>query len=556
MRVAAQRDRKRIEDPEIVHEFLVESNEQLLRLQQDVADLERSPSDANALASIFRAIHTIKGTCGFLGFTQLEGLAHDTENLLSGMGNEGRHPSPRQISQVLDATNRIASILGQIEAASAGGCTPTIWSRMPLLVDHLSDSLGKQVHLDLDVAAELDRATLDAIKDPLTHLIRNACDHGIETPEERLRSGKPARGTLRLRTYHERGYIYIEIADDGVGMTAEVLNLVFRPGFTTAKKVTKVSGRGVGMDVVRTNLERIGGSVDISTNPGQGTVVRLKIPLPSASENASVCAPENYRYLRDFIHKESGIVLDAEKHYLFEARLSGLAREQGVETLNDLCALLRASRSQSLKQKVVDAMTTNETYFFREPEHYDVLASIIIPELVRSRKAGGPLRFWSAASSTGQEAYSLAMVLHEMGLGEGDIEIRATDLSSRVLDRARSGIFSRLEMTRGLPASYAAKYFEPLGPQWQIHDQLKRMVQFQPFDLRSSMRELGPFDAVFCRNVLMYFDLATKLKIIDEIHGTLVPGGHLFLGSTESDLPVSDRYQRRSIGDAIVFIAR
>jgi chemotaxis protein methyltransferase CheR len=111
-------------------------------------------------------------------------------------------------------------------------------------------------------------------------------------------------------------------------------------------------------------------------------------------------------------------------------------------------------------------------------------------------------------------------------------------------------------MTRGLPASYAAKYFEPRGPQWQVNDQLKRWIRFESFDLRSPMRELGRFDAVFCRNVLMYFDLATKLKIIDEIHQTLIPGGHLFLGATESDLPVSDRYHRRCIGDAIVFIAR
>src|SRR5262249_10827441 len=164
------------------------------------------------------------------------------------------------------------------------------------------------------------------------------------------------------------------------------------------------------------------------------------------------------------------IVLDSEKHHLLEARLLGIAREQGMTTLNDLCSLLRASQDKPLKRKVVDALTTNETYFFREPEQYEALRETILPELIKSRRR---LRFWSAASSTGQEAYSLAMTLCEMGRGEmgltkGDVtgvEILGTDLCTQVLDRARAGIFSRLEMTRGLPASYAAKYFSPIGPQ-------------------------------------------------------------------------------------------
>jgi chemotaxis protein methyltransferase CheR len=302
------------------------------------------------------------------------------------------------------------------------------------------------------------------------------------------------------------------------------------------------------MDIVKSNIERIGGSVEISTRVGQGTTVKLKIPLPLQAKSACVCSPDNYRYLQEFLHQESGIVLEAEKHYLLEARLLGLAREHGVATLNDFCSLLRASRDASLKQNVIDALTTNETYFFREPEHYDALRTILA---ARDRH---PPRFWSAASSTGQEAYSLAMVLLEMRLT--DAEILGTDLCSRVLDRARAGIFSRLEMTRGLPASYAATYFHNIGPQWCINDEVKRLVRFKHFDLRSPKQHLGRFDAVFCRNVLIYFDLPTKRKIIDDIHHTLLPGGYLFLGSTESDLPVSDLYQRRSIGNATVYVAR
>jgi chemotaxis protein methyltransferase CheR len=267
---------------------------------------------------------------------------------------------------------------------------------------------------------------------------------------------------------------------------------------------------------------------------------------------------ENYSYLQAFIYRESGIVLEAGKQHLLETRLHGILREYEVPTVDDFCALLRSSHSLSIRQKVIDAMTTNETYFFREPEHFDILASIILPELIHSRRAQRRLRFWSAATSTGQEAYSLAMTLCEVGLTENhwDIQILATDLNSRVLDRARSGIFSRLEMTRGLPASCAAKYFNAIGPQWQANGELQRMIRFQPFDLRASMHDLGPFEIVFCRNVLIYFDLPTKLAIINAIHPTLIPGGHLFLGSTESDLPVSARFRRKSIGGATVFVAR
>lgn len=265
--------------------------------------------------------------------------------------------------------------------------------------------------------------------------------------------------------------------------------------------------------------------------------------------------PENYKYLQEFIYRESGIVLEAEKQYLLDARLLSLAREVGVSTLNDLCALLRATQGPTLRQKVIDAMTTNETYFLREPAHYDALKNVILPELVKIKGDTRRLRFWSAASSTGQEAYSLAMMLLEMGLGNWNIEILGTDLCSQVLQRAAQGSYTQLEMNRGLPSSLLLKYFRRSGLNWELKEEVRRLVRFQPFDLRSSMRALGPFDAVFCRNVLIYFDLPTKTKIIQEIHGTLFRGGYLFLGSTETSLPVGDRFERKTIAEATVYEA-
>lgn len=266
--------------------------------------------------------------------------------------------------------------------------------------------------------------------------------------------------------------------------------------------------------------------------------------------------PENYKFLQDFIYRESGIVLEAEKQYLLDARLLGLARESGLTTLNDLCALLRASQVPSLRQRVVDALTTNETYFMREPAHYEALRDVLLPALIRLKEDSRRLRFWSAASSTGQEAYTLAMLLLEAGLGSWNIEILGTDLSTQVLERAQQGRYSQLEMNRGLPSAYLLKYFRRAGLQWELKEDVRRMVKFQQFDLRSSMRSLGPFDVVFCRNVLIYFDVPTKAKIINEIHGTLFRGGHLFLGSTETSLPLGDLFERKSLRDATLYEAK
>lgn len=269
-----------------------------------------------------------------------------------------------------------------------------------------------------------------------------------------------------------------------------------------------------------------------------------------------IIAPENFAFLQRHVYDESGIVLDAGKRYLLQARLLPLVQENGLSCLNDLCALLRATTSTPLHGQVVEAMTTNETYFFREPTHYEALRNVVVPELLELRGGMRKLSFWSAAASSGQEAYSLAMMLLDMGLAGWNIEILGTDLSPRVLKQARSGRYSQLEVNRGLPATSLVRYFRRVGLDWEIREDLRRMVRFQTLDLRSSMKSLGPFDVVFCRNVLIYFDDVTRRSILDQIHDCMFRSGKLFLSSTESAIPASDRFRRETVGNTVIYGAR
>jgi two-component system chemotaxis sensor kinase CheA len=395
---------------DVVREFLIESNENLNRLDREVVELEQKPEDAKLLASVFRTFHTIKGSCGFLGFTTLERLSHEAESLLSQL-RSGKPLSAGLVGLILESVDAIRRILLAIESTGAEGpedCSDTIkklraacdssapaedgfqresgtteavkncataegtirvdvglldklmnlvgelvlarnqvlqvsggaegalnatsqrlnlittelqenvmktrmqpvgvvWSKLPRLVRDTAQACGKIVGLEMDGAGtELDKTIIEAIKDPLTHLVRNCCDHGIEGPAERVKAGKQPQGTVSLKAYHEGGQVTLEIGDDGAGVALdrvrqqaiqrgairaedadrlserEALQLIFLPGLSTASQVTSVSGRGVGMDVVRSNVEKIGGVVDISSSPGKGTVVKLKIPLTLA----------------------------------------------------------------------------------------------------------------------------------------------------------------------------------------------------------------------------------------------------------------------------------
>lgn len=266
--------------------------------------------------------------------------------------------------------------------------------------------------------------------------------------------------------------------------------------------------------------------------------------------------PGNYHFLQDVVYHGSGIVLDHEKHYLFESRLSPVARARGLGSINDLCALIRATGGDDVRKQVVEAMTTNETYFFREPAQYDAITHHLLPELRALRAGTRKLNCWSAASSTGQEAYSLAVLLTEQGFGGWNVQILGTDLTSAVVDRARLGKYLQIEVNRGLAVTLLLKYFHRAGLDWQLNDQIRSMVRFESFDLRASMRALGPFDLVFCRNVLVYFDVETRTKILRQMHGTLFRGGWLLLGTAEAPSGVDDLYERRTFGSAIVYVAR
>jgi chemotaxis protein methyltransferase CheR len=265
---------------------------------------------------------------------------------------------------------------------------------------------------------------------------------------------------------------------------------------------------------------------------------------------------ENYRFLQHHVYSQTGIVLEEDKRYLFESRLAPIVRQLGLDSINDLCALMLATREATISRQVVEAMTTNETYFFRDPAQYDAIRSILLPRLRQERQDRKKLRFWSAAASTGQEAYSLAMVLLEEGLSDWSIQILGTDFSSQVLDRARSGKYQQIEVNRGLPTSLLVKHFRRSGVDWQLSEAVRSMVRFETIDLRNSMSALGPFDLVFCRNVMIYFDAETKSNIMRELHGTLFRGGWLLLGGAETALGVEERFERETVGGVMVYVAR
>jgi chemotaxis protein methyltransferase CheR len=266
--------------------------------------------------------------------------------------------------------------------------------------------------------------------------------------------------------------------------------------------------------------------------------------------------PENYRFLQQHVYSRVGIVLEDDKHYLFESRLAPIVKQLGLASINDLCTFLHKQRNAELDQQIDEAMTTNETYFFRDPAQYDAIRTVLLPKLREARQEKRFLRFWSAASSTGQEAYSLAMLLLQEGFENWNIEILGTDYSSEVVKRAQSGIYQQIEVNRGLPTSLLVKHFQRSGLEWKLSETVRRMAHFQRIDLRKSMSALGPFDLVFCRNVMIYFDEETKRKVLKEIHGTLSRGGWLLLGGTETAFGLDEWYERKTVGNLTIYIAR
>lgn len=254
--------------------------------------------------------------------------------------------------------------------------------------------------------------------------------------------------------------------------------------------------------------------------------------------------PADFEFLAAFLRQRSGLSLGAEKGYLLESRLLPVARKWGAGGLSELVARLRAGVPDSVAAEVVDAMTTNETFFFRDGKPFEQFRDYVLPLLLRSRAATRSIRIWSAACSYGQEAYSLAMLLREKqaDLAGWRIEILGTDISRDALQRAEQGSYSQFEVQRGLPIRQLMQHFEQEGERWRVKPELRSMVAFRYFNLLDDPGVLGRFDVVFLRNVLIYFDAPTKTRVLDAVARQMAPDAMLFLGGAETVLGVSERF--------------
>ena len=256
-------------------------------------------------------------------------------------------------------------------------------------------------------------------------------------------------------------------------------------------------------------------------------------------------SPEDFDYLRKMLKERSGLVLSAEKQYLAESRLLPLARKHGMTTLTELIGKLKSPLAVTLAAEVVDAMTTNETFFFRDKLPFELFRDVVMPALIEARAREKRIRIWCTAAATGQEPYSLAMALKGMGaaLAGYKVSILATDICSAVLEKAQAGIYSQFEVQRGLPIQLLLKYFTNAGEQWQIAPEIRGMVQFRPLNLLNDFSPLGGFDIVFCRNVLIYFDQPTKAEALTRIARQMPSDGFLVLGAAETVVGLTDAFK-------------
>ena len=557
-----------MQDQEVIREFLVESHENLSRLDQEIVELEKHPKDAALLASIFRTFHTIKGTCGFLAFSTLERITHQAESLLSQLRDGQRDLNPSLVSLILETVDATRKVLTSIEASgeegpdhfedlterlrvaaqltasvdnqpgpgmlpgspaeppdnngSTGhpeGAKPeedaakssavadanirvgvglldnlmdlvgelvltrnqilqynteredavlnatsqrlnlitselqegvmktrmqpigVVWNKLPRVVRDMAVALGKQIGLKMDGAeTELDRTIMEAIKDPLVHLVRNSCDHGIEPPEVRVRAGKPPQGRLTLRAYHEGGQVNIEIGDDGAGIDVarvkqkaiekgllrpeqaekltdrEALHLIFQPGFSTAQTVTNVSGRGVGMDVVKTNIEKIGGVVDLFSRPGEGSTVKLKIPLTLAIIPGLVITSGGERFvipqvsLLELIRLEG----DSSGKHIEHVHGTPVYRRRGsllpIAYLNQVLGLKSAERAEAVSMVVLQA---EDRQFGLVVDGINDTQEIVVKPLGKQLKG---LTVYAGATIMGDGR--VALILDVLGIGQ------------------------------------------------------------------------------------------------------------------------------------------
>jgi two-component system chemotaxis sensor kinase CheA len=591
-----------IEDQETIREFLVESHENLSRLDQDLVELEKHPQDADLLSSIFRTIHTIKGACGFLSFSALEAITHQAETLLSQLRDGQRELTPALVSLILETVDATRKVLAAIETSgkegperfadlterlrvaaqlTAGGEEPplpedskasespapvaeavvaknpsepqeegpseeerrkgerrkeggkeedvarssaavdanirvgvglldklmdlvgelvltrnqilqfnieredaalnatsqrlnlittelqegvmktrmqpigVVWNKLPRVVRDMATTLGKQIQLQMDGAeTELDRTIIEAIKDPLMHLVRNSCDHGIESPEVRVRAGKSPQGILTLRAYHEGGQVNIEIGDDGAGIDVtrvkqkalengllrpeqaeklsdrEALGLIFQPGFSTAQTVTNFSGRGVGMDVVKSHIEKIGGVVDIFSRLGEGATVKIRIPLTLAIIPGLVITSGGERFvipqvsLLELIRLEG----DASGKHIEYVHGTPVYRRRGsllpIAYLNQVLGLKSADHDEAVSMVVLQA---EDRQFGLVVDGINDTQEIVVKPLGKQLKG---LTLYAGATIMGDGR--VALILDVLGIGQ------RSGVLSEFLEQARA----------------------------------------------------------------------------------------------------------------------
>jgi len=255
--------------------------------------------------------------------------------------------------------------------------------------------------------------------------------------------------------------------------------------------------------------------------------------------------PAEYDFLRVFLKQRSGLVLSNEKQYLIESRLMPVARKFGLASISNLCDKLKFEQNGQMADQIIEAMTTNESFFFRDKMPFEHFTQTMLPHMLSARARDKRLRIWSAAASTGQEPYTLAMCLKDADarLGGWRVEMIGTDLSSEVLEKAKAGLYSQFEVQRGLPINYLLKHFTQIGDMWQISSELRGMVQYRKLNLLENFSSLGSFDIVFCRNVLIYFDNDAKIDILNRIRKTMPDDGFLVLGAAETVVGLTDAFK-------------
>lgn len=648
----------------IVNEFLVESYENLDRLDKDLIELEQDPGNTEILSSIFRTIHTIKGTCGFIGLHKLERVAHVGENLLGKLRdgelalnpqrtsallamvdairqmlsciesdrNEGdvdysnlvetlgnlltdegcaqvaasepapeaveekeeerkfvpasekkdrREASPEEQAEYVakhgdkrapasadrrkeprgvadssirvdvDILDRLMNLVGELVLARnqilqyapaksdssfiatsqhlnlvttelQEGVMKTrmqpignIWSKFPRVVRDLSMSVGKKIRLEMEGKdTELDKTLIEAIKDPLTHIVRNSCDHGIETPEKRKESGKDEEGVLLLRAFHEGGQVNIEIIDDGGGIDPEkikskaldkniitpeqaermgdreLVNLIFAPGFSTAEKVTNVSGRGVGMDVVRTNIEKIGGSVDIQSAPGKGTTLRVKIPLTLAIIPALIITTAEERYAIPQVNLLELVRLDGEEAKKSIEQIQGapVYRLRGnllpLVSLNDELGVAKEVESDAVNIVVLHA---DDRQFGLVVEGISDTEEIVVKPLGKQLKG---IAAFSGATIMGDG--KLALILDVMGLAQ----------KARVISEHQEKTMSKSTSSQGTGGDRQTLLIFGLDKDDRMAIPLSQVARLEEFK-RSDVEQSGEQDVVQYRGEIM-----------------------------------------------------